>query len=95
MLSNCSTECSSFLARRPGCSDSFSCVRSTLFHLCCGLLSSSLVKMEAACSSETLVLTHDASQCCRNPEEHSILKIAVERITWEFLLKRGETDYLD
>lgn len=67
MVSNCISEIHSFILARLDVLIVLLCgfpqVRNTLSSSYCGLLSSSLVKIEAVCSCETLPLTYHVLQC--------------------------------
>ena len=66
-MSNCVSEIRSFVLARLAVLTVLMCgfpqVRNTLSPPYCGLLSSSLAKIEAVCSSETLPLTYHVLQC--------------------------------
>ena len=67
MVSNCISEIRSFILTRLAVLTVLLCgfpqVRHALSPSYCDLLSSSLVKIEALCSSETLLLTYHVLQC--------------------------------
>ena len=75
VVSDCISEIRSFVLARLAVLTVLLCgfpqVRHTLFPSYCGLLSSSLVKIEAVCSSETLPLTYHVLQC-HNPGDLTI-----------------------